>query len=71
MENGEVKFIFLTLSQYRGGADVVTKLVGENNPENTVEAIMPFLVNRSSYEKIKDALQDLNLSVEDIETQTV
>ena len=50
---------------------VMTKLVGENHPENVVEAIMPFLVNRSSYEKIKDALQDLNLSVEDIENQTV
>ncbi len=39
----------------------------ENNEEKTTEGMIKFLVKLSYYEKIKDALDDLNISVKDIE----
>jgi hypothetical protein len=39
----------------------------KNNEEKTTEGIIKFLVKLSHYEKIKDALEDLNISVKDIE----
>ena len=39
----------------------------KNNEEKTTEGMIKFLVKLSHYEKIKDALDDLNISVKDIE----
>jgi hypothetical protein len=46
---------------------VDTQLEVENNGEKTTEEMIKFLVKRSHYEKVKDALEDLNISVKDIE----
>jgi hypothetical protein len=46
---------------------VDTQLEVENNGEKTTEEMIKFLVKRSLYEKVKDALEDLNISVKDIE----
>lgn len=46
---------------------VAQQLEVENNKEKTIEGIIKFLVKLSYYEKIKDALDDLNISVKDIE----
>jgi len=47
---------------------VEKQLEVENNEEKTKEGIIKFLKKLSCYEKIKDALDDLNISVEDIES---
>ena len=46
---------------------VDTQLEVENNGEKATEEMIKFLVKRSHYEKVKDALEDLNISVKDIE----
>lgn len=47
---------------------VEKQLEVENNKEKTIEGMIKFLVKPSYYENIKDALDDLNISIEDIES---
>jgi predicted transcriptional regulator len=64
-ERGETEVILKTfkfINQF-----VEKQLKVENNEEKTTEEIFKFLVKLSYYEKIKDALDDLNISVKDIE----
>ena len=39
----------------------------QNNEDKTIERMKKFLFEQSHYEKIKEALEDLELFVEDIE----
>ena len=64
-EKGEKEIILKTfkfINQF-----LKKQLEVENNEEKTNEGIIKFLVKLSCYEKIKDALEDLNISVKDIE----
>ena len=64
-EKGEKEIILKTfkfINQF-----LKKQLEVENNEEKTNEGIIKFLVKLSYYEKIKDALEDLNISVKDIE----
>jgi hypothetical protein len=65
-ERGEKAIIIQTfkfINQF-----VEKQLEVENNEEKTKEGIIKFLLKLSYYENIKDALDDLNISIEDIES---
>lgn len=65
-ERGEKAIIIQTfkfINQF-----VEKQLEVENNEEKTTEGMIKFLLKLSYYENIKDALDDLNISVEDIES---
>jgi hypothetical protein len=50
---------------------VKIQLEVEDNEERTTEGLIKFLVKLSHYEKIKDGLDDLDISVQDIEDMVV
>ena len=68
-EQGDKKIIIQTfkfLNQF-----VEKQIEVSDNEEKTIERMFKFLFESAHYEKIKEALEDLDISVEEIENITI
>ncbi|MTJ55356.1 AIPR family protein [Anabaena sp. UHCC 0253] len=67
-EQGDKKIILKT---FKFIGQFVKQQIEVSDNEKTTERMLKFLVKQSHYEKIKEALEDVDISVEDIENITI